>query len=38
MYMLLWAIFKVSIEFVTILLLCYAFDFFDHEVCGVLAP
>ena len=34
-----WTIFKVFIEFVTILLLFYVlFFFFGHEVCGILAP
>ena len=32
-----WIIFKVFIEFVTILLLCYALVFW-HEACGILAP
>ena len=33
-----WTIFKVFIEFVTILLLCYVFGFFWPEACGILAP
>ena len=34
-----WTIFKVFIEFVTILLLFYAFaGFFGHEACGIPAP
>ena len=33
-----WTIFKVFIEFVTILLLFYVFGFFGHEACGILAP
>ena len=32
-----WAIFKVFIEFVTILL-CFMFWFFELEPCGILAP
>ena len=32
-----WTIFKVFIEFVTILL-CFMFWFFGHEACGILAP
>ena len=32
-----WTIFKVFIEFVTILLLFYVFWFFGLETCGVLA-
>ena len=34
-----WTIFKVSIEFVTmLLLLCSVFNFFfGHEACGILA-
>ena len=34
---LMWTIFKVCIEFVTILLL-FCFGFFGHEACGILAP
>ena len=33
-----WAIFKVFIKFVTILLLFYVFWFFGHEAYGILAP
>ena len=33
-----WAIFKVFIEFVTVLLLVFTFWFFGHEACVVLAP
>ena len=33
-----WTIFKVFIEFVTILLLFYVFWFFGREACGILAP
>ena len=37
-----WIIFKVFIEFVTILLLVYVFMvfffFFGQEACGILAP
>ena len=36
MVFLMWTIFKVFIEFVTIFLLFYAF--FGHEACGILAP
>ena len=32
-----WTIFKVSIEFVTILLLFYVF-IFGHKACGILTP
>ena len=32
-----WTIFKVFIEFVTILLL-FTFWLFGHEACGILAP
>ena len=32
-----WTIYKVFIEFVTILLLFYVFFFFGHSVCGILA-
>ena len=31
-------IFKVFIEFVTILLLFFMFWFFGREACGILAP
>ena len=30
-----WAIFKVFVEFVTILLLFYALVFFDPKACGI---
>ena len=33
-----WTIFKVFIEFVTMLLLFYIFVFFGHNVCVILAP
>ena len=33
-----WTIFKVFIEFVTILLLSYMFWFFGLKACGILAP
>ena len=33
-----WIIFKVFIEFVTILLLVYVVSFFDFEAYGILAP
>ena len=33
-----WTIFKVFIEFVTILLLFYVLFFFGFEACGILAP
>ena len=33
-----WTIFKVFIEFATILLLLFMFWFFDLEACGMLAP
>ena len=33
-----WTIFKVFIEFVTILLLFYVLFFFGPEACGILAP
>ena len=33
-----WTIFKVFIEFATILLLFYIFWFFGHKACGILAP
>ena len=35
---LMWTIFKVFIEFVTILLLFYVFCFSGPEACGILAP
>ena len=31
-----WTIFKIIIEFVTILLLLFMFWFFGHETCGIL--
>ena len=45
-FVLLWVIFKVFIDFVTILLLFLSSDFlakimfwfFGHEACGILAP
>ena len=36
-----WTIFKLSIEFVTVLFLFLCFDFFfffGHEACRILAP
>ena len=33
-----WIIFKVFIEFVTIVLLFFMFCFFGQEACGILAP
>ena len=33
-----WTIFKVFIEFVTILLLFYVLVFFGRKACGILAP
>ena len=33
-----WTIFKVFIEFITILLLLFMFWFFSQEACGILAP
>ena len=36
-FFLMWTIFKVFIEFVTILLL-FMFWFFGHKACGILAP
>ena len=33
-----WTIFKVFIEFVTVLLMFYVFGFFGHEAGGILAP
>ena len=32
-----WTIFKVSIEFITILPLLFMFWFFGQEACGILA-
>ena len=37
-FFLIWAIFKVLIEFVTILFLFLWFGFFVREACGTLAP
>ena len=36
--LLIWTIFKVFIEFVTILLLFYVLVFFGHKACGIPAP
>ena len=36
-YFLMWTIFKVFVEFVTILLL-FMFWFFGHEACWILTP
>ena len=33
-----WTLFKVFIEFVTVLLLLFMFCFFGHEACVILAP
>ena len=33
-----WTIFKVFIEFITILLLLFMLWFFSQEPCGILAP
>ena len=33
-----WTIFKVFIEFDTILFLFYVLPFLSHEACGILAP
>ena len=33
-----WAIFKVFIEFVTIMFLFCVLFFFGHEACGILVP
>ena len=33
-----WTVFKVFIEFVTILLLFYVLVFFGHNACEILAP
>ena len=35
---LIWTIFKVFTEFVTLSLLFYVFWFFGHEACGILVP
>ena len=37
-FFLMWTIFKVFIEFVTVLLMFYVFGFFGHEAGGILAP
>ena len=37
-FFLMWTIFKVFIEFFTILFLFYVFGFFGREACGILAP
>ena len=37
-FFLMWTIFKVFIEFITILLLFYLFFFFDRKACGILVP
>ena len=37
LFILMWIIFKVIIEFVTILLL-FCFSFLGHKACGILAP
>ena len=37
LFILMWTIFKVIIEFVTILLL-FCFSFLGHKACGILAP
>ena len=37
-FFLMWAIFKVFIEPVTILLLLFIFWVFSHETCGILVP
>ena len=33
-----WTIFKIFIEFVTMLPLFYVFWYFGQEACGILAP
>ena len=33
-----WTIFKIFIEFVTLLLLFYVLAFFVPDACGILAP
>ena len=33
-----WTIFKVFIDFVTLLLLLFMLWFFDCKLCGILAP
>ena len=37
-FFLIWTIFKVFTEFVTILLLFYVSIFWPREACGILAP
>ena len=37
-FFLMWTIFKVFIEFFTVLLMFYVFGFFGHEAGGILAP
>ena len=37
-FFLMWTIFKVFIEFVTIVLLFYTLFFFVHKECGILLP
>ena len=37
-FILMWIIFKVFAEFVTIMLLFYIFWFFDLKACGILVP
>ena len=37
-YFFMWTIFKVCIEFVTILILFFMFWFFVRKACGILAP
>ena len=38
LFLLMWTILKVFIEFVTMLLLFYIFWFFGHRACGILVP
>ena len=37
-FFLMWTIFKVFIELVTVLLQFYVLGFFGHKACGILAP
>ena len=37
LFIFMWIIFKVFIEFVAVLLLFYVFWFSGHETCGILA-
>ena len=37
-FVLMWTIFKVFIECVTVLLLLFMLCFFGHKACGILAP